>query len=96
MQRPTVQWLSPERKACLTARERLLVVAGSPRRTRSVRFSVDGKPIATGRTSAAGLYSADWRTTGLAAGPHRLRAVVTDAAGEQAAAIRSVKACKKR
>ena len=51
VQRPTVQWLSPERKACLTARERLLVVAGSPRRTRSVRFSVDGKPIATGRTS---------------------------------------------
>ena len=96
VQRPTVQWLSPERKACLTARERLLVVAGSPRRTRSVRFSIDGKPIATGRTSGAGLYSADWRTTGLGAGPHRLRAVVTDAAGEQAAAIRSVKACKKR
>ena len=80
VQRPTVQWLSPERKACLTARERLLVVAGSPRRTRSVRFSVDGTPIATGRTSAAGLYSADWRTTRLrgrdapaARGGHRRR-----------------------
>jgi hypothetical protein len=90
-----VQWLSPERRACLLARERLLVVAGSPRQTRSVQFSLDGKPIATVRTSAAGLYSADWRTTGLAVGPHRLSAVVTDSAGKRAAAIRSVKACKK-
>jgi Subtilase family len=95
VQRPTVQWLAPERNACLTARTRLLVVAGSPRKTRSVQFSVDGKPIATDRTAAAGLYSADWRTAGLERGPHRLRAVVTDAAGKRAAAVRAVKACEK-
>jgi subtilisin family serine protease len=95
VQRPTVQWLIPERNACLAARERLLVVAGSPRKTRSVRFIVDGTPIATDRTGAAGLYTADWRTAGLARGRHRLSAVVTDAAGKWAAAIRAVKACKK-
>ncbi len=96
VQRPTVQWLSPEPKACLAARERLLVVGGSPRQTRSVQFSIDGRPITTDRTPTAGLYAADWRTTKLAVGPHRLRALVTDAAGKRATALRSVKACKKR
>jgi len=96
VQRPTVQWLSPEPRACLAARERLLVVAGSPRKTRSVQFSVDDRPITTDRTSTAGLYAADWRRTRLAVGPHRLRALVTDAAGNRASAIRSVKACRNR
>src|SRR6476659_5204095 len=96
VERPTVQWLSPEPKACLAARERLLVVAGSPRKTRSVQFSVDDRPITTDRTSTAGLYAADWRRTRLAVGPHRLRALVTDAAGNRASAIRSVKACRNR
>ena len=93
--RPTVQWLTPERNACLASREHLLVVAGSPRPTRSVRFSVDGKPVAIDRTETAGLYAAGWRTTKLARGLHRLRAMVTDAAGKRSTGIRTVKACKK-
>jgi minor extracellular serine protease Vpr len=95
VRRPTVQWLAPDPGACAPPRTRLLVVAGSPRKARAVRFSVDGRPIATDRKGTAGLYDATWRTAAAAAGPHRLRAQVSDAAGRTAAAVRAVTVCKK-
>jgi Bacterial Ig domain len=93
--RPTVQWLAPEARVCVAARTRLVAVAGSPRRTSRVRFSVDGRPVATDRSADAGLYMADWRAAGLARGSHRLLAQVTDAAGRTASAVRTVRLCAK-
>jgi minor extracellular serine protease Vpr len=96
VERPTVQWLAPERGDCVAARTRLLVVAGSPRKTRTVRFSVDGRRIATDRTGVAGLYSTTWRRGKLARGKHRLVAQVTDAVGAKAAGARVVRVCAKK
>jgi minor extracellular serine protease Vpr len=91
---PTVQWLAPDQGACASARTRLLVAAGSSRKARAVRFSVDGKPLATDRRGTGGLYAATWKTAGVARGPHTLSARVTDAAGRTATAERTVKVCK--
>jgi minor extracellular serine protease Vpr len=96
VRRPTVQWLDPELRTCASLPARLLVVAGSPRSIRAVRFSVDGKPVATEGRDAAGLYAATWRAAKLARGPHRLLAQVTDAAGRTATAARLVRVCKSR
>jgi hypothetical protein len=95
VRRPTVQWLAPERGVCVAARTRLLVVAGSPKKTRSVRFSVDGRRITTQRNGVSGLYAATWKKGTLARGAHELDAQVTDAAGRTAEAVRTVKVCKK-
>ncbi len=95
VKRPTVTWLAPERRACTTARTRLLVVAGATKSVRNVRFLVDGKPVATVRRGTAGLYAATWTTKGASKGAHELEAVVTDAAGKTAEASRSVKVCGK-
>jgi hypothetical protein len=91
---PTVQWLAPDQGACASARTRLLVAAGSSRKARAVRFSVDGKPLATDHRGTGGLYAATWKTAGVARGPHTLSARVTDAAGRTARAERTVKVCK--
>jgi minor extracellular serine protease Vpr len=90
---PTDTWIFPERLACLERRERLVVVAGSTATVRSVRFTIDGRRIATVRRGAAGLYTADWRPRGLGKGRHVLRSVVTDARGRTAEAQRPVRAC---
>ena len=95
VRRPTVQWLAPERGVCVAARTHLLVVAGSPKKTRSVRFSVDGRRITTEHKGVSGLYAATWRTGTLGRGAHELDAQVTDAAGRTAEAVRTVKVCKK-
>ena len=94
--RPTVTWLSPEQGACGAASTRLLVVAGATRKVRAVKFSVDGKRVATVRRGMAGLYAATWRTRGAARGKHELRAVVADAAGATASAGRTVRVCAPR
>jgi minor extracellular serine protease Vpr len=91
---PTVAWLAPETNACATRPERLLVVAGSSARVRSVRFLDGERRIATVTRGAAGLYGASWRTRGLAKGRHLLRAVVTDAQGRTASAVRRVRICR--
>jgi hypothetical protein len=96
VRRPTVQWLDPAARACASARTRLLVVAGSSRKAHGVRFSIDGRPLATDRTGAGGLYAATWRTAGVARGPHILSAQITDAAGRTATAERTVKVCKRK
>jgi minor extracellular serine protease Vpr len=93
---PTVSWLAPAKGECATARTRLLVVAGSTAKVRRVRFLADGKPVATVARGPSGLYATTWRTAGLPAGSHHLRAVVTDAGGATSGADLDVKVCAKR
>ena len=73
---------------------RLVVVAGSTRPIRSVRFLDGRRPVATVRRGAGGLYGATWRTAGARAGRHVLRAVVTDGAGRTATAERVARICR--
>jgi minor extracellular serine protease Vpr len=91
---PTIDWLAPETNACAAAREQLLVVAGSTARVRSVRFLLGGRTVATVTRGTAGLYGAAWRTRGLKKGRHALRAVVSDAQGRTASAVRRVRICR--
>jgi hypothetical protein len=90
---PTVTWLTPEIRECASARTPLTVVAGSTAAVRSIRFTVDKKPIATVRRGTAGIYAATWRRGGAAKGRHMLRAIVTDAKGRTAEAQRVVRVC---
>jgi hypothetical protein len=93
---PTLTWLAPEPGSCARAPTRLLVVADSTRPVRSVRFLVDGRRVARVKWQPDGLYPADWRIGRARRGPHRLRAVVTDAAGRRFAASRTVRVCARR
>jgi len=95
VRRPTIEWLAPERNACAPARTPLLVVAGSPRKIRSVAFSVDGTRVGVDRRGKAGLYAGTWRRRGAPA-TYLLAAEVTDASGAKARASRAVKVCKKK
>jgi minor extracellular serine protease Vpr len=90
---PTVLWLAPERRACLRAGARLLALAGSTARVRSVRFYRGTRLLATDRSGATGLYSTAWRRGALDAGRYKLRAVVTDVRGRTATAERIVRVC---
>jgi minor extracellular serine protease Vpr len=90
---PAVSWLEPPTNACALKRDELVVVATSTRKVRRVEFSVDGRKIGVDRSGPGGIYSLAWRTANLAAGPHRLVATLTDAAGRTAAASHSVRIC---
>ncbi len=91
---PTVTWLAPEQGACVRRQGRLVVVAGSPARIRSVRFLDGARQIALVRRGAAGLYGASWSTKGLPRGRRTLRALVTDVRGRTAVADRPVRLCR--
>jgi minor extracellular serine protease Vpr len=92
---PTVTWISPNANACVDKRrERLLVLAGSTVRVRSVTFFADGEQIIRREGNSAELYSAAWQTARASAGAHRLTAVVRDARGREARATRTVRVCK--
>jgi hypothetical protein len=93
---PALTWIAPEARSCTRAPTRLLVVARSTRPVRSVRFLVDGRRIARVKRQSDGLYPADWRIGRARRGAHRLRAVVTDAAGRRFAASRTVRVCARR
>jgi hypothetical protein len=92
--RPTLTWITPNRGACLAARARLQVVAGSPSVVSSVGFFDGGRQIARVRRNAAGVYSFTWRTTGKRKGAHVLRAVVSDVSGRESATARPVRICR--
>jgi hypothetical protein len=93
---PTVTWLAPSSGDCTAARTRLLVVASAAKKIRHVRFSVDGKPIATITRGVAGLYATTWAPKGLAPGAHGLQAQVEDVGGATRTAGVSVKVCPKK
>ena len=94
VRRPTIAWLVPERRECVPRTTRLVVVAGSTAAVRSVRFFDGARRIATVRRGAEGLYGANWSTARAKKGVHRLRAVVLDARGRTAAAVRPVRVCR--
>jgi len=91
-----VNWLSPGAGECTATRTRLLVVASATKKIRHVRFSVEGKRIATITRGVAGLYATSWRPKGLALGAHGLQAEVADAGGATQTANVSVKVCPKK
>jgi minor extracellular serine protease Vpr len=91
---PTVTWLVPEQRECVPRRTRLVALAGSTARIRSVTFFDGPRRLRIVRSGDAGLYAADWSTARAARGVHRLRAVVTDARGRRAAAVRAVRVCR--
>jgi minor extracellular serine protease Vpr len=93
---PTATWLSPSSGDCTAARTRLLVVASATKKIRHVRFSVDGKTIATITRGVAGLYATTWTPKRLARGAHGLQAEVEDAGGATQTADVSVKVCPKK
>jgi minor extracellular serine protease Vpr len=94
VRRPTITWLVPERRECVPRQARLVALAGSTARIRSVRFFDGARRIATVRRGDAGLYAANWSTARAKKGVHRLRAVVVDAQGRRASAVRPVRVCR--
>ena len=93
---PTVTWVAPERNECAAQRTRLVVVAGSSTRVRSVRFLDGSQRIGTDARGAAGLFAVTWRTRGESRGRHALRAIVVDSQGREAEATRLVRICRRR
>jgi minor extracellular serine protease Vpr len=93
---PALTWLAPERNECAERRARLLVLASSTARLRSVRFLDGDQTIATDRRGAADLFAATWSTRGEERGRHTLRAVAIDSKGRQIDASRRVRVCRAR
>jgi len=91
---PVVTWLAPERRECVPRNARLVAVASSTAKVRSVRFLDGRERIAVDRRGPAGLYAVTWRTRGERKGVHVLRAVVVDAKGRTAVADRAVRVCR--
>jgi hypothetical protein len=92
--RPTVTWIIPSKNACLPARARLQVVAGSRETVSSVGFFDGRRQIGRVRRNALGIYEMTWRTSGKKSGPHTLTAVVSDTRGREAEASRPVRICR--
>ena len=91
--RPTTTWLVPAQRACVGARQQLDVVASSPAAISSVGFFVGNRQIARVRRGASGVFSATWNTAGRRKGTYTLRAIVSDTAGRESAARRTVRVC---
>ena len=89
-----VTWLAPESGSCVRKTVRLLVVASSTKKVKSVTF-VDGKHvIGSATTGTADLFAKDWNTSKLRKGRHTLSATARDAAGRTVTVTRSVRVCK--
>jgi minor extracellular serine protease Vpr len=92
---PTVTWLLPRPRACVSRVQGLFVTAGSSRGVRSVRFFDGTRLIAKRTRGLESLYDARWRTRKVHRGRHVLRAVVTDRRGATASARRFVRVCRR-
>jgi minor extracellular serine protease Vpr len=92
--RPTVTWVLPSKNACLPARARLQIVAGSNATISSVGFFDGRRQIARTRRNVAGIYEITWRTSGKRRGKHTLTAVVSDTRGREAEATQQVRICR--
>jgi minor extracellular serine protease Vpr len=91
---PAVTWLSPPANVCAVKVDRLIVVASSTKKVKSVTFYDGKKKLKTLTKGTEGLFAQDWKTTGLKKGKHVLRATVRDAAGKTFTASRTVRVCK--
>jgi minor extracellular serine protease Vpr len=89
---PTVTWLAPEKRACVSAGARLEVLAGSGSPVSSVGFFDGKRQIGRVRRSFAGVYSLTWPRTARR-GVHKLTAIASDNAGREARATRPVRVC---
>jgi hypothetical protein len=94
--RPTITWILPNQGACLPARAKLQVVAGSRAEVSSVGFFDGRRQVGRVRRSVGGtgIYEFTWRTAGKRRGPHTLTAIVSDRRGREAEATRSVRLCR--
>ncbi len=92
--RPTITWVLPSRNACLPARAKLQVVAGSNATISSIGFFDGRRQIARTRRNVAGIYEITWRTSGKRRGKHTLTAVVSDTRGREAEATLQVRVCR--
>jgi hypothetical protein len=90
----TATWLTPRRHGCVHGNQRLLVLAGSARRVRAVRFLDGRRLIRRVRKGTSGLYAATWKVRGVRRGRHMLRAVVEPRSGRRATASRVLRLCR--
>jgi hypothetical protein len=90
---PAITWIAPQASVCAAKKERLVVLASDTARISSVTFFDGARKVATERNGIADLYAANWSTARLPKGPHVLRAVVADKAGQHSAASRTVRVC---
>jgi hypothetical protein len=91
--RPAVNWITPNAGVCLPARARLQVIASSRSPISSVGFFDGNRLIGRVRKGVAGVYSLNWRPRGKQ-GAHVLRAVASDIAGRESESARPVKICR--
>ena len=90
---PTVTWITPTKGRCLSARQRLLVVANDNVQISSVGFFDGNRQIGRIRKNVASLYETTWRTSGKRKGARTLRAVASDVRGREAEASLAVRIC---
>ena len=86
--------MTPEKGSCVSARQRLLVVANDNVQVSSVGFFDGERQIGRVRKNVAGLYELSWRTGGKRKGAHTLTAVASDVRGREAQASQTVRICK--
>jgi minor extracellular serine protease Vpr len=89
---PTIAWLEPLARSCVSGRTKLLALASDSKAISSVGFFVGGRAIGRVKTNDAGVYSVAWQA-GHGSGARKLTAVVSDTAGRQVQASRVVRAC---
>ena len=92
--RPAVTWILPNENACLAARAKLQVVAGSNATVSSVGFFDGQRQIGRVRRNRGGIYELNWRTRAARRGPHVLTAIASDTRGREAEATRRVRVCR--
>jgi len=89
---PTVTWLAPQARSCVTRPEHLLVTADSTAAVREVVFRDDGRKLGTRKGTLA--FELTWKDAHAAKGVHRLTATVVDVRGRTATAERTVRVCR--
>jgi hypothetical protein len=92
--RPTVTWIAPAARACVSGKAQLTVVANGKSRLSSVIFMDGSRRIARVKQNRFGIYRATWRTGGVRVGAHVLTAVVADVSGRESQAARPVRVCR--
>lgn len=91
---PAVTWLSPPAGSCALQVDRLIVVASSTKKVKSVTFYDGKKKLKTITKNTEGLFAQDWNTKSAKKGKHTLSATARDAAGKTFTATRTVRVCK--
>jgi subtilisin family serine protease len=90
---PTVSWIEPAANVCALKRDTLLVVADSTSAVRRVVFRDGRRQIGVDASGSGGIYSVQWKTSGLATGRRHLTATVVDSKGGSASAALRIRIC---